>query len=130
MQRLAALKSARDSLVAMKDSVPEHITDFNNKTLMLAFVDGAVGGMIVSAKDVWIDRAGVLAQAMTPLILTRTHEVSQIAKGGSNFKHWGDGITDNIDDMVGLCDHYVERLAGLLPQISQAGALLAQEFVF
>ena len=85
--------------------------------------------MCVSSEGVWTYQAATVAQAMTPLILSRTHEVSQIAKGGSNFKHWGDGLAEHIDDMAGLCGHYDERLEPALPQISQAGALLAQEFV-
>ena len=126
---LGGLKTARDELVLVKDNLPEHITDANNKALMMAFVAGPVTGVCVSSKGVWTYQAAVLAQAMTPLILSRTHEVSQIAKGGSNFKHWGDGLAENIDDMAGLCGHYDERLEPALPQISQAGALLAQEFV-
>ena len=65
---------------------------------------------------------------MLPLVLARTHEVKQIAKGGTNFKHWGDGITDH-NDMAGIVGHYLEKLAPVLVQLSQAGAALAQEFV-
>ena len=125
---LAGLKTARDQLVAVKDALPEHMTCQNNKTLMMAFVSGPVSHLCVSSKDVWVDCAAAVSLAMVPLIATRTHEVSQIARGGSNFKRWGDGITENLD-MAGLCGHYGELLHPALPQISQAGAMLGQDFV-
>ena len=98
MHALNLLKSARNELVAVSTSLPEQITDANNKALVLTFVNvGPVARFIQNAGDTWNLGAGVVAHAMLPLVLARTHEAKRIAKCGTNFKHWGDGITDHND---------------------------------